>query len=70
LAIVKTAFPLSPELTAKLENALVRFTGSAVDLTMQTSPELLGGLSIQIGDKLLDGSIAHKLQKMTESLVS
>ena len=70
VALVRSAKPIPGDLVSGLEKALVRYTGSAVDLTFQTSPELIGGLSILIGDKLLDGSIAHKLQKMTESLVS
>ncbi len=69
-ALVRTARPLSPELKTKIEQALLRYTGVAVDMSIQEDAELIGGISIQIGDKLIDGSVAYKLQKMTESLVS
>ena len=51
---------------------IVRFvqdmTNSKVVLDAQVDPSIIGGLVIQIGDKLLDGSTRAKLESLREEL--
>jgi F-type H+-transporting ATPase subunit delta len=66
---VVTAVPLTPELeqalTAKLESALQK----KVELATQVDEDILGGLELQVGDRVADASIRYRLRKLRESLI-
>jgi F-type H+-transporting ATPase subunit delta len=64
-----TVFPLSPETVAKLKQALSKVMGKDVELSTDTSPEILGGIKLTIGDKVIDGSVAYNLKKLEEKVV-
>jgi F0F1-type ATP synthase delta subunit len=42
--------------------------GSRVDLTTEVDPELIGGLTIQVRDQLLDASIRGRLERLRDQL--
>ncbi len=42
--------------------------GSTVDLRTEVDPTLLGGLTVQIGDRLLDASIRGRLERLRDQL--
>ena len=42
--------------------------GSTVDLRTEVDPALLGGLTVQIGDRLLDASIRGRLERLRDQL--
>lgn len=67
---VKSAVELdqiqSEELRQKLEN----FTAKKIKIRMATDKELIGGLTVKIGDTVLDGTIKHKLEMLREQLVN
>lgn len=67
---VVTAVPLTETLeqtvTAKLESALQK----NVELTATVNKDILGGLKLQIGDKVADASIRYRIKKLRESLIS
>lgn len=58
---VKTAFPLTGELSLRLQKGLEGMTGRQVEMTIHEDPTLLGGIVIRIGDTLYDGSISTQL---------
>jgi F-type H+-transporting ATPase subunit delta len=64
-----TAVPLSNAERAALEQRLEAQTGRKVILDIEVDPALLGGLVVQIGDRLVDASTRARLQAMRESLV-
>lgn len=67
-AKVSTALPLdSPELRA-LGERLSCATGKKVDMEPRTDADLLGGIVVQIGDTIFDGSIKTKLAEMKRKL--
>ncbi|MBN2319223.1 MAG: ATP synthase F1 subunit delta [Acidobacteria bacterium] len=67
-AKVSTALPLdSPELQA-LGERLSGATGKQVNMEPQTDAGLLGGIVVQIGDTIFDGSIKTKLAEMKRRL--
>ena len=45
-------------------------TGRWIDLTVHVDPALIGGLVIQVGDHLIDGSVRTQLQNLREGLKS
>jgi len=67
-AKVSTASPLDlPELQA-LGERLSSATGKQVKTETQTDADLLGGIVVQIGDTIFDGSIKTKLAEMKRRL--
>ncbi len=68
-AHARTAVPLNEAETADLARRLQEQTGHEVILDVEVDPSLLGGVVVQIGDRLIDASTRAKLQAMRASLV-
>ncbi len=67
-ATVESVIPLSEEQLKSLNHNLTKITGKKVIITTLINPELLGGLVIKLGDKVIDGSVKFKLEGMLEGL--
>jgi len=67
-AQVTTATPLSAQQIADLQVALQKRFGVKVRLHLHVDPEVLGGLQVQVGDKLLDATVRTKLTRLSEQL--
>jgi ATP synthase F0 subunit b/ATP synthase F1 delta subunit len=61
VAHVAAAAELSDAQQTRLTELLTRIYGAPVALQIHVDPELLGGLSIEVGDEVIDGSIASRL---------
>jgi len=53
-------------LTARLEQS----TGGRIALDVEVDPSLLGGLIIRVGDRLIDGSVRGRLERLRNQLIS
>lgn len=62
-AEVTSALPLTDT-----EQESVKKNFKAKDVTFKVDPAILGGLVVKIGDKVLDGSVAGKLEGLRQSL--
>ncbi|MBI5702921.1 MAG: F0F1 ATP synthase subunit B [Chloroflexota bacterium] len=62
-AEVTSALPLTGE-----EQEAVKKSFKAKEVTFKVNPAILGGLVVKIGDKVLDGSVAGKLEGLRHSL--
>ncbi len=51
-----------------LGEALGRLTGGPVELQVTVDPALLGGVVVEVGDLLVDGSARHRLDELREHL--
>jgi len=69
-AEVTSATDLSESQRQAVSVSLDHFTGKKVRSTMKVDESLIGGLSVQIGDTILDGSVRHQLQLLRETLVA
>ncbi|MBI3288392.1 MAG: F0F1 ATP synthase subunit delta [Elusimicrobia bacterium] len=67
-AVVRTAAPLSPEAQKQLAAKLKSFSGKDIELEIKEDPELIGGVSVKIGDWVLDSSLRGQLRRMRESI--
>ena len=67
-AVVESVIPLTAEQEQALAEKLQAMSGKKVVLTSRLNPELLGGLVVQMGDQIIDGSVKFKLQNMLEGL--
>ena len=65
---VRTAFPLTTDLSAALKRGLESFTGKHVDIQVEEDASLLGGIVVRVGDKLYDSSIKMQLNNMMKLL--
>lgn len=61
LARVTVAADLTSTQEQRLAAALGRIYGQPVDLQVDVDPEVLGGVVVRVGDEVIDGSIAHRL---------
>jgi F-type H+-transporting ATPase subunit delta len=67
-AVVRTAAPISPEAQKTLAARLKTFAGKDIELDIKEDPELIGGVSVKIGDWVLDSSLRGQLRRMRESI--
>ena len=65
---VVSAVPLSPAQIAALQTALQARFGVKVRLQTRVNENILGGLIVRVGDRLIDGSVANKLALLREEL--
>jgi F-type H+-transporting ATPase subunit delta len=61
VAQVRTAVPLTSKQLEHLAASLESRLGHPVHLNVELDPQLLGGLTVRVGDVLFDASIAHRL---------
>jgi F-type H+-transporting ATPase subunit delta len=69
-ARVVTARKLDDELLNALRSALEQRTQRSIDLTEVVDPEVLGGLRVNVGDRVVDGTIRRSLQDMRRSFAA
>jgi F-type H+-transporting ATPase subunit b len=66
-AQVTSALPLSPEEQEAVKRDVLAKAG-AKEVSFRVDPSILGGLVIRVGDKVLDSSVAGKLEGLRQSL--
>lgn len=69
-AHVKTAVSVSEQVTSEVRSFIEKQTGKKVMLETSVDPNLIGGLVIQMEDKLYDASISGKLRKAKQELLN
>jgi F-type H+-transporting ATPase subunit delta len=66
-ASVESAAPLTGDLQNEVTNEIKKRYGNGVNVLFTENPALIGGLRIQIGSDLYDGSVKTRLDKLEES---
>ena len=61
LAVVHTARPLGVSEISRLTQALGKAYDATVHLHVVQDPDLVGGIRVEIGDDVIDGSVSAKL---------
>ncbi|MFL6111696.1 MAG: F0F1 ATP synthase subunit delta [Catenulispora sp.] len=69
IAYVSAAVPLTEQQRDRLQAVLHRLYGRQVHLNVDLDPAILGGLSIRVGDEVIDGTVATKLALAQRQLV-
>ncbi len=67
-AVVTSALPLTAQEQATTQHDVLSRLGSAASVTFKVDPNILGGLIIRVGDRVIDGSVAGKLETLRASL--
>jgi len=68
-AVATTAVPLTSAEQEALSQRLEASTGHPVELQTEVDPDLLGGVVVQIGDRLIDASVRGRLDALRKTLV-
>jgi F-type H+-transporting ATPase subunit delta len=64
VAEVTAAKALRPEQIGAVTTALRNTLGRKVSMTIKIDPAILGGLKVKVGSRLIDASLASKLQRL------
>jgi F-type H+-transporting ATPase subunit delta len=68
IAVVRSAVELSAAQRRRLAQALAASYGHDVHLNVVIDPSVVGGMSVQIGDELIDGTAATRLAEVRRKL--
>ncbi len=67
-AVVKSAVPLTDEQVGKIEDKFSKLMEQTVKAETAVDAALIGGVQVRIGDTVYDGSVAHHLKQLSDSL--
>lgn len=70
VAEVTVAAPLSQQQTERLAAALAKNYGRELVLNVQVDPEVIGGVRVQVGDEVMNSTIADRLAEVQRKLAS
>ncbi|MEO3749664.1 F0F1 ATP synthase subunit delta [Streptomyces sp. B6B3] len=68
VAVVTSAVPLSDSQQRRLGDALAKLYGRAIRLNLDVDPEVLGGISVRIGDEVIEGTVVGRLDEVDRRL--
>jgi F-type H+-transporting ATPase subunit delta len=69
VAEVRVAAPLDETQQRRLADALSRLKGRTVRLNVAVDPAVLGGVHVRIGDDVIDGTVASRLEQARRALL-
>jgi|SRR6218665_1669977 len=64
VAKVTTAFPITPDLEAKVLDKIATISNKKVTVENIVDPSIIGGFILRIGDKQYNASVANRLQEL------
>ncbi len=67
-AVVESAVELDDKEKERLREKINKMTGNTVRLECVVHPEILGGIIVKMGDKVIDGSVKSKLEGLKANL--
>ena len=66
-AVVESAVALSPAQQSAIQQNLTNRYGAGLNLSFVQKPDLIGGLRIQVGSDVYDGSVQARLAALSDS---
>ena len=66
-ARIESATPLPADLQADVASRINKIYGAGLDISFRQNPALIGGLRIQVGSDLYDGSVKTRLEQLEQS---
>jgi F-type H+-transporting ATPase subunit delta len=69
-ATVTSAAPLEKDEVAEIAARIESMTGQTVKLATAVDPSLIGGLTVRVGDRMIDASVRGRLERLRDQLVA
>ncbi len=69
-ATVSTAVPLEPAELAAIDARVREMTGARAEITTVLDPALIGGVTVRIGDRLIDASVRGRLERLRDRIAA
>lgn len=70
VAVVTSAVPLSDGQKQRLGAALTKLYGRRMHLNLDVDPEVVGGIRVEVGDEVINGSLADRLEDAARRMAS
>jgi len=70
MAVVESSRPLSEQQVSRLGAILARSYGREVQMNLEVSADVVGGLRVHVGDDLYDATVLARLAQARAHLVS
>lgn len=70
VAKVETAFALTDKQTQALQDQISKSIGSDVTVDVSVNKDLLGGMIVTVGSKMIDDSVRRKLERLERQMAS
>ena len=70
IATVRVATALTDSQRERLRSALAAIYGQGIQLNVVLDPEVVGGLSVLIGDEFIDGTLSSRLAELRQRLAA
>ncbi|MGR8008261.1 F0F1 ATP synthase subunit delta [Streptomyces hypolithicus] len=68
VAVVTSAVPLTELQKQRLGGALAKLYGRQMHLNLDVDPTVLGGIQVRVGDEVINGTIADRLEEATRRM--
>ncbi|MEU8570897.1 F0F1 ATP synthase subunit delta [Streptomyces pathocidini] len=68
VAVVTSAVPLGDGQRQRLGAVLARIYGRQMHLNLDVDPEVLGGIQVRVGDEVINGTIADRLEEVSRRM--
>ncbi|MFF0436116.1 F0F1 ATP synthase subunit delta [Streptomyces sp. NPDC004327] len=68
VAVVTSAVPLTDQQKQRLGAVLAKLYGRQMHLNLDVDPTVLGGIVVRVGDEVINGTIAERLDEATRRL--
>jgi F-type H+-transporting ATPase subunit delta len=68
VAVVTSAAPLSDRQKQRLGAALAKLYGRQMHLNLDVDPAVLGGISVRVGDEIINGTVVDRLDEVTRRM--
>lgn len=66
--VIQSAVPLTPDQLSRFEEQVGAFYGKKIVLRNRVEPKLIGGVKIYAEDRLIDASLASRLEELNERI--
>lgn len=66
---IRSAVPLAPQAESQIVSRLEKMAGSKITVKKAVDPTLIGGIVVRIKNKIIDGSVKHKIRTIQKQLI-